>query len=67
MCGTYDAEHFLLKVDELEAGKLREDLSEFDKVQTVMARQSFPKTAALVGCSWSAVVTVVNRVVGNQG
>lgn len=66
----YDAEHFLLKVDELEAGKLREDLSEFDKVQTVMARQpgqSFLKTAALVGCSWSAVVTVVNRVAGNQG
>lgn len=67
--GMYDA-NFLLTVDDLEAGKLRKELSEFDKVQTVMARklgQSFPKTAALVGRSWSAVVTVVNRGTGDQG
>ncbi|KAK3557035.1 hypothetical protein QTP70_024248 [Hemibagrus guttatus] len=38
----------------------RKDLSEFDKGQIVMARpldQSISKTAALVGCSRSAVVS----------
>ncbi|KAK3521036.1 hypothetical protein QTP86_025032 [Hemibagrus guttatus] len=70
------SEHFVLKVDVLEAGKMDKckDLSEFDKGKIVMARpldQSISKTAALVGCSWSAVVstyqkwskegTVVNR------
>ncbi|KAK3568968.1 hypothetical protein QTP86_021379 [Hemibagrus guttatus] len=53
-------EHFVLKVDVLEAGKMdkRKELSEFDKGQIVMARpldQNISKTAALVGC-WSAVV-----------
>ncbi|ROL43208.1 hypothetical protein DPX16_17029 [Anabarilius grahami] len=56
----------------------RKDLSEFDKGQIVMARrlgQSISKTAALVGCSRSAVVriyqkwskegTVVNRRQGH--
>ncbi|KAK3559328.1 hypothetical protein QTP86_012756, partial [Hemibagrus guttatus] len=47
----------------LEAGKMgkRKDLSEFDKGQIVMARrldQSISKTAALVGCSRSAVVSI---------
>ncbi|ROL44235.1 hypothetical protein DPX16_4304 [Anabarilius grahami] len=54
------------------------DLSEFDKDQIVMARrlgQSISKTAALVGCSrsaavsiyqkWSEEVTVVNRRQGH--
>ncbi|KAK3512587.1 hypothetical protein QTP70_017217 [Hemibagrus guttatus] len=44
----------------IKAGKMgkRKDLSEFDKGQIVMARrldQSISKTAALVGCSRSAV------------
>ncbi|ROL44894.1 hypothetical protein DPX16_9106 [Anabarilius grahami] len=42
----------------------RKDLSEFDKDQIVMARrlgQSFSKTAALVGCSWSAVVSIYQK------
>ncbi|KAK3511935.1 hypothetical protein QTP70_027585 [Hemibagrus guttatus] len=48
------------------AGKMgkRKDLSEFDKGQIVMARplyQSIPKTAALVGCSWSAVVSIYQK------
>jgi len=56
----------------------RKDLREFDKGQIVMARrlgQSISKTAALVGCSRSAVVsiyqtwskdgTVVNRRQGH--
>ncbi|KAK3509671.1 hypothetical protein QTP70_008417 [Hemibagrus guttatus] len=62
------------------AGKMgtRKDLSEFDKGEIVMARrldQSISKTAALVGCSRSAVVniyqkwskegTVVNRQQGH--
>ncbi len=47
----------------LEAEKMgkRKDLSEFDKGQIVMARrlgQSISKTAALVGCSQSAVVSI---------
>ncbi|KAK3517496.1 hypothetical protein QTP70_012575 [Hemibagrus guttatus] len=50
----------MLIIDVLEAGKMgkRKDLSEFDKGQIVMTRrldQSISKTAALVGCSWSAV------------
>ena len=54
-------EHFVLKVDVLEAGKMGKckDLSEFHKGQSVKARQlgqSISKTAVLVGCSWSAVV-----------
>jgi len=76
----YIYEHFVLIVDVLEAGRMgkRKDLSEFDKGQIVMARQlgqSISKTAALVGCSWSSVVsiyqkwskegTVVNRRQGN--
>ncbi|KAK3565000.1 hypothetical protein QTP86_032509 [Hemibagrus guttatus] len=39
----------------------RKDLSEFDEGQIVMARpldQSISKTAALVGCSWSAVIKI---------
>ncbi|ROI16600.1 hypothetical protein DPX16_22577 [Anabarilius grahami] len=39
----------------------RKDLSEFHKGQIVMARrlgQSISETAALVGCSWSAVVSI---------
>ncbi|KAK3512623.1 hypothetical protein QTP70_018636, partial [Hemibagrus guttatus] len=68
------------RVDVLIAGKMgkRKDLSEFDKGQIVMARrldQSISKTAALVGWSWSTVVstyqkwseegTVVNRRQGH--
>ena len=64
----------------LEAGKMGKDtdLSEFDKDQIVMARQlgqSIFKTAALVGCSrpavvsiyqkWSKEGTVVNRQQGH--
>ncbi len=57
---------FFLKVDVLEAGKMgkRKDLSEFDKGQIVMARQlgqSISKTAALVGCSQSAVVNIFQK------
>ncbi len=39
------------------------DLSEFDKGQIVMAKpgQSISKTAALVGCSWSAVVSIYQK------
>ncbi|KAK3565242.1 hypothetical protein QTP86_001495 [Hemibagrus guttatus] len=67
--GIYSAasEHFVLKVDVLEAGKMdkRKDLSEFDKKgQIVMARpldQSISKTAALVGCSRSAVVSIYQK------
>ncbi|ROL52875.1 Spectrin beta chain, non-erythrocytic 1 [Anabarilius grahami] len=70
----------VLKLDVLEAGKMgkHKNLSEFDKGQIVMARrqgQSISKTAALVGCSRSAVVsiyqkwsmegTVVNRLQGH--
>ncbi|KAK3561111.1 hypothetical protein QTP86_028314 [Hemibagrus guttatus] len=42
----------------------RKDLSEFDKGQIVMARrldQSISKTAALVGCSRSAVVSIFQK------
>ncbi|ROL44000.1 hypothetical protein DPX16_10284 [Anabarilius grahami] len=42
----------------------RKDLSEFDKEQIVMARrlgQSISKTAALVGCSRSAVVSIYQK------
>ncbi|ROL41079.1 Short transient receptor potential channel 7 [Anabarilius grahami] len=42
----------------------RKDLSEFDKDQIVMARrlgQSISKTAALVGCSRSAVVSIYQK------
>ncbi|KAK3514127.1 hypothetical protein QTP70_005127 [Hemibagrus guttatus] len=42
----------------------RKDLSEFDKDQIVMARpldQNISKTAALVGCSWSAVVSIYQK------
>ena len=42
----------------------RKDLSEFDKGQIVMARrlgQSISKTAALVGCSRSAVVSIYQK------
>ncbi|ROL41229.1 hypothetical protein DPX16_10381 [Anabarilius grahami] len=42
----------------------RKDLSEFDKSQIVMARrlgQSISKTAALVGCSRSAVVSIYQK------
>ncbi|KAK3526020.1 hypothetical protein QTP70_012785 [Hemibagrus guttatus] len=61
------SEHFVLKVDVLEAGKMdkRKDLSEFDEGdQIVMARpldQNISKTAALVGCSWSAVVSIYQK------
>ncbi|KAK3536066.1 hypothetical protein QTP70_026467 [Hemibagrus guttatus] len=53
-------------VDVLEAGKMdkSKDLSEFDKGQIVMARpldQNIFKTAALVGCSWSAVVSIYQK------
>ncbi|KAK3548988.1 hypothetical protein QTP70_024801, partial [Hemibagrus guttatus] len=48
------------------AGKMDKckDLSEFDKDQIVMARrldQNISKTAALVGCSWSAVVSIYQK------
>ncbi|KAK3557806.1 hypothetical protein QTP86_002693 [Hemibagrus guttatus] len=42
----------------------RKDLSEFDKGQIVMARpldQNISKTAALVGCSRSAVVSIYQK------
>ncbi|ROL53358.1 hypothetical protein DPX16_20468 [Anabarilius grahami] len=42
----------------------RKDLSEFDKGQIMMARrlgQSISKTAALVGCSRSAVVSIYQK------
>ena len=47
----------------LEAGKMGKckDLSRFDNDQIVMARQlgqNISRTAALVGCSWSAVVSM---------
>lgn len=50
----------------LEAAKCAKwkDLSNFDRGQIVMARrlrQSFCKTAGLVACSWSAVVSTVHR------
>ncbi|KAK3533095.1 hypothetical protein QTP70_006773 [Hemibagrus guttatus] len=55
-----------LQVDVLEAGKMdkRKDLGEFDKGQIVMARpldQSISKTAALLGCSRSAVVSIYQK------
>lgn len=51
------------EVDVLEAGKVGEctDLSDSDKNQTVMAGplyQNISRTAGVVGCSWSAAVTV---------
>lgn len=51
------------EVDVFEAGKVGEctDLSDSDKNQTVMARplyQNISRTAGVVGCSWSAAVTV---------
>ncbi|KAK3528931.1 hypothetical protein QTP70_012850 [Hemibagrus guttatus] len=54
------------KVDALEAGKMgkSKDLSEFGKGQIVMARrldQSISKTAALVECSQSAVVSIYQK------
>ena len=55
-----ESEHFVVKVDVLEAGKMGKDLSAFDKGHILMAgrlSQSFSKTAALVGCSRSAVVS----------
>ena len=68
MGGTYWAasESVVHKVDVLEAGKMgkRKDLSEFDKGQIVMARplgQSISKAAALVGNSWSAVVSIYQK------
>ncbi|KAI5626389.1 matrix metalloproteinase-28 isoform X1, partial [Silurus asotus] len=78
------SEHFVLKADVLEAGGIvkHKDLGEFDKGQFVTSRrlgQSISKTAALVGCSqsavvsiyqkWSKEVTVVNRqqVMGGRG
>ncbi|KAK3523932.1 hypothetical protein QTP70_016739, partial [Hemibagrus guttatus] len=53
-------------IDVLEAGKMGKckDLSEFDKGQIVMARrldQSISKTAAIVGCSRSAVVSIYQK------
>ncbi|ROI16199.1 Short-chain dehydrogenase/reductase 3 [Anabarilius grahami] len=50
----------------VKAGKMgkRKDLSEIDKGQIVMARrlgQSISKTAALVGCSRSAVVSIYQK------
>ncbi|KAK3567713.1 hypothetical protein QTP86_022674, partial [Hemibagrus guttatus] len=58
--GHSSLRHGIFTVDVLEAGKMDKckDLSEFDKGQIVMARrldQSISKTAALVGCSRSAV------------
>ncbi|KAK3507069.1 hypothetical protein QTP70_003879 [Hemibagrus guttatus] len=63
---TAASEHFVLKADVLETGKMgkSKDLSEFDKGQIVMARpldQSISKTAALVGCSRSAVVSIYQK------
>ena len=57
------SEHFVLEVDVLEAGEMGKckDLSEFDKDQIVTAGQlgqSISKTAVLVGCSRSAVVSI---------
>ena len=42
----------------------RKDLTKFDKGQFVKARQlgqRISKTAALVGCSWSAVVSIYQK------
>ncbi|KAK3528122.1 hypothetical protein QTP86_023845 [Hemibagrus guttatus] len=55
-----------LFLDVLEAGKMgkHKDLSEFDKGQIVKARQldqSLSKTAALVGCSRPAVVSIYEK------
>ncbi|KAK3570758.1 hypothetical protein QTP86_025402 [Hemibagrus guttatus] len=47
----------------------RKDLSEFDKGQIVMARrpdQTISKTAALVGCSRSAVVSIYQKIQGRN-
>ena len=66
--GIYQAvsEHVVLKVDVLEEGKIGKpnDFSVFDKGQIVLARQlnqSINKTAALVGCSQSAVVNIYQK------
>ena len=66
--GIYQAasEHAVLKVDLLEAGKMgqRKDLSERDQGQTVMARRlgrRISRTAGLVGCSRSAVVSIYQK------
>ena len=68
MGGTYQAAsgHLVLKLDVSEAGKMGEceDLSHFDKDQTVMSRrpgQNISRTAALVGGSWSAVVRTYQK------
>lgn len=60
------SKHFVFKVDVLEKGKMGEckDLSEFDKGQIVGARQlreSIPITAALVWCSQSAVLSILQK------
>lgn len=49
------------EVDVLEAGKVGECTDLSDKNQTVMAGplyQNISRTAGVVGCSWSAAVTV---------
>ena len=65
-CIRHESEKKILKVDVLEAVKMfkRKDLSNFDKGQIVIARQlgqSLSKTTALVGCSWSAVVSTYQK------
>ncbi|KAK3527502.1 hypothetical protein QTP86_023720 [Hemibagrus guttatus] len=55
--------HNIMSPESRKMGKLK-DLSEFDKRQIVMARQldqSISKTAALVGCSQSAVVSICQK------
>ena len=70
--GYITSEHVVLKVDVLEAGKMgkHKDLSEFDEGQIVMAGrlgQSIFKTAALVGCSRSTVVSIYQKSRKVQG
>ena len=60
------SEHFVLKVDVLEAGKMGKckALSKFNEGQILKAGhlgQSISNNAALVGCSWSAVVSIYQK------
>ena len=62
----HESKNVVLRVDVIEAGKMGKckDLSDFDKGQIVMARwlgQSISKIAALVRCSWSAVVSTYQK------
>ncbi|KAK3532691.1 hypothetical protein QTP86_028059 [Hemibagrus guttatus] len=66
LCSVDFVKWICKEVEDTRTGKMdkRKDLSEFDKDQIVMARpldQSISKTAALVGCSRSAVVSICQK------